>query len=149
MKTLLVGEDNPYGSDPRYALYPKPEYSAGGRLCELIMKMSVKQYIGTFDRVNLCSGKWSMPEARAKAKELWETRGLDQNYVLLGSKVCKAFDMTFTPFEILWRDGASVGGGAIVTLPHPSGRNRMWNEPGSLERAHRTLQEAEILPMEY
>lgn len=31
MKPLLVGEQNPYGADPKFALYPYPENSGGER----------------------------------------------------------------------------------------------------------------------
>lgn len=153
MKPLLVGEDNPYGSDPRYALYPEPEYSAGGRLCRLIMQMTVRQYIRAFERVNLCSGKWSMPEAKAYAKKLaaWAYHS-GTPMVLLGSKVAGAFGLKFDPFTygdtVFGEVGDALFSVRIVQLPHPSGRNRMWNEPGSIEKATRMLQEAGILPKE-
>ena len=31
-KILLVGEANPYGEDPKYALFPQPRRAAGNRL---------------------------------------------------------------------------------------------------------------------
>jgi hypothetical protein len=34
----------------------------------------------------------------------------------------------------------------IVLLPHPSGRNLMWNDPGIVERARHLLRGAGILP---
>ena len=40
-RPIIVGEANPYGGDPAYALYPIPENSAGGRLCRLIMALSL------------------------------------------------------------------------------------------------------------
>jgi hypothetical protein len=80
MKPLLVGEDNPYSVDDpvrsqRYALYPLPQNSAGGRLCALVMALTIKEYIGKFDRANLCDGRWSMKKARLRAALLLHDRG--------------------------------------------------------------------------
>ena len=141
MKPLLVGEDNPYGTDPRYALYPMPLYSAGGRLCHEILQLSTKEYIKTFDRVNLCSEKWSLKEARGKAFDLLVTRGVGQHdhFVLFGSKVCKAFNQEFKPFESVIFPTGPAREVLLTILPHPSGRNRIWNEPGSIEKAREML----------
>lgn len=146
MRPLLVGEDNPYGRDQRYALYPSPDYSAGGRLCFQIMGLSLKEYIGRFDRVNLCSEKWTIREARDKAVEVLKER-LDQEridgpmaiFVLLGTKVCNAFGIPFNPFTI-------QSYGRFVILPHPSGRNRLWNNPTSFETARAVLRQSGVLP---
>lgn len=144
MRPLLIGEDNPYGSDPRFALYPRPVHSAGGRLCHRVLQLTEKEYLGKFDRVNLCVGKWSIKEARRSAASLLIDRGDLQDYVLLGSKVCAAFDTPFEPFTVQWRD--TPVGGAMVVLPHPSGLSRLWNEPDSYEKARAVLRKAEILP---
>jgi len=55
MRPVLVGEANPWGSDPFYALYPYPERYAGWRLCHLILGLYRRTYLGYFDRVNLCA----------------------------------------------------------------------------------------------
>ena len=39
-KVVLVGEQNPYGPDPEFALYPAPEGSSGHRLCCQILMSS-------------------------------------------------------------------------------------------------------------
>lgn len=157
MKPLFVAELNPYGSDPRYALYPYPENSAGGRLCFKVMGLTRREYLERFDRVNLCTGKWSIKEARERAVQIvkervdaWvretETSPLPPpSIVLLGSKVVEAFglrdqDKPFAPFVIkrwnLLR---------LIILPHPSGLSRAWNEPGAYERARGVLREAGVL----
>lgn len=141
MRPLLVGEDNPYGSDPRYALYPEPQHSAGGRLCRLIMGLTVKQYIGSFDRANLCSRKWSIREARLTAQGLLGDPASRTAIVLLGAKVCSAFGFKFDPYLV----GASGVGYPLVILPHPSGRNLIWNQRGSYDRARAALREAGVL----
>lgn len=124
-KPLLVGESNPYGSDPYYALYPHPQGSAGQRLCCKVLRLSRSYYLEAFERINLCDGRWSIREARAKAD------GVPQNRkkVLLGAKVSQAFGVPFTPFMI------SESLNALI-LPHPSGLCRIWGEPGAVDRAY-------------
>lgn len=149
MKPLLVGEANPYQSDPRlaqrFALYPDPPRCAGWNLCHRVMGLTEREYLTRFDRVNLCAGKWSMREAREHAARLaflrppstpvaGEVHG--RKFLLLGAKVCKAFEVSFTPFITL---------GRFTILPHPSGLSRAWNEPGAYERARSVLREAGVL----
>lgn len=144
MKPLLVGEQNPYGSDPRYALWPKPERSAGGRLCRLILGIEMMAYLRTFDRVNLCAGSWSHREAVERASALM-ARPIDKTdldtppriIILLGSKVCRAFQVPFVPFT----EDSTIGDPClrVLILPHPSGLCRVWNMPDSYERARQTL----------
>lgn len=139
MKPTLVGECNPYGADPYFALYPLPENASGGRLAR-ILGLSRTEYLRRFDRVNLCEGSWSLPAARAKAQALRDGRPL----VLLGAKVCAAFKLAFVPFMqtglveqveptqgfIKYRRIA-----VAYILPHPSGLNRIWNESDAVEKS--------------
>ena len=81
MKPLLVGECNPYGPDPKYALYPYPRNSAGGRLCRVVFNLPTRVYLEAFDRVNLCATTWSQPAARKKAGEIIEA--VDKNCVIV------------------------------------------------------------------
>ncbi len=124
-KPLLVGESNPYGSDPCYALYPAPDGCSGHRLAVLILGMSRQSYLESFDRINLVSGPWRIREARESASTL-----IGRRLILLGAKVCSAFGVAFTPFMV---------GDAGLVLPHPSGLNRMWQEKGSVERARKAV----------
>lgn len=134
---VLVGESNPYGGDPRYALYPEPERSAGGRLCRVVLGLTVKEYIRHFRRVNLLtSARWSAPLARQSARRLVDVAAVDGvPLVLLGAKVCAAFGVDYDPgstgmasvlFEREWR---------FAVLPHPSGLSRAWNVVGAVCRA--------------
>lgn len=126
VKITLVGESNPYGADPYYALYPAPDGCAGHRLCTLVLGMHRRAYLDTFERVNLCDGKWSMPSARKRAQELWVK---PVKYILFGSKVARAWEVDpWEPFTV-------IDGGTTLLLPHPSGLCRLWNEPGAFERA--------------
>ena len=97
-RPLLVGESNPYGGDPYYALYPAPDGCSGHRLCCLILGMSRSAYLALFDRVNLCEGKWTIRKARAAADDLTATP--NRRIVLCGSKVTSAFGFGFFPFGV-------------------------------------------------
>lgn len=138
---LLVGEMNPYGADPHFALYPAPDGCSGHRLAKTIMATPSRQfYLDNFDRVNLCAGRWSIVKAREAAADI-----IGQNrqiVVLLGAKVCEAFAMPFVPFTNCLRGTAPT---TFVTLPHPSGANRMWWVSGSYERARHALRTAGVI----
>ncbi len=135
VKPLLVGEQNPYGGDPEYALYPVPEGCSGQRLCCLILGMYRKDYLAAFERKNLCDGRWDMCLARKRAQEL---RTWGAPIVLLGSKVARAFGHDpFEPFTV-------ADGGKTLVLPHPSGLCRLWNEAGAVDRARSLV--AQVIP---
>lgn len=141
-KPLLVGELNPYGADPDFALYPLPARASGDRLCRLVMGLRRGQYLAAFDRVNLCTGKWSAPAARKRADELCADDER-QLFVLLGVKVSAAF-LPGKPKAFTIEQRCA---GTFVVLPHPSGLCRVWDEPGSVERARKLLTEAGVLPI--
>lgn len=137
MKPLLVGESNPYGSDPHFALYPRPKGSAGHRLCTTVLGLREADYLERFDRVNLCAGEWSMVEAIVKANNLCH-----EVFVLLGRKVFQAF--LPGPWETFTVQNHCSG--TFVILPHPSGLSRGWNAYGSFVRAQELLRSVGALP---
>lgn len=124
-KPILVGESNPYGCDPNYALYPLPTGCSGNRLCHRILGMGMDAYLDSFDRRNLCPGHWSLAHAKQVAQSLWESSG---RFILLGSKVCQAWQTPFVPFKIF-------DGGTCLILPHPSGLCRLWAAPDAITKA--------------
>lgn len=125
-RCFIVGENNPYGSDPYFAMYPRPENSAGGRLCRLVLQIPEAQYLRDFERRNLLQQpKWSVVDARAAATKLSEEIA-ESKVILLGAKVCAGFRLDFRPFTIIR--------GKVAILPHPSGLCRMWGEPGAFDR---------------
>lgn len=128
----LIGENNPYGGDPYFALYPEPSNSAGGRLCRVILGMYPAAYLRTFKRMNLLQRpKWSAPAARdAAAKFIAETAAEDR-FILFGRKVFEGFRDQITVSE--WAPFKSRG--RFLLLPHPSGLCRMWGEPLAVRTA--------------
>jgi hypothetical protein len=139
-RILLLGEDNPYGSDPEFALYCYPPGCAGYRL-RRILGLPQHQYLA-LHRKNLCDDAWSTKRARERASELVRMPAEWRVMVLLGRKVTEAF-------EKVALDGASlvafstrvIGERTLVSLPHPSGRNLVWNQPWARDRARQILRE--------
>lgn len=150
MKPLLVGEANPWQSDYEsamyFALHPDPPHASGGRLCYLIMQLDERTYLRSFDRADLCFPKWSLPEARKRASELVSERDGGDVIVLCGTKVAKAFGLTYEPFVVRRFHSESTGLPTMVMLPHPSGLNRTWHQPGALQKARTVLIETGVLP---
>lgn len=96
--------------------------------------------------MNLCASKWSTPAARERAAEL--LKGPHETFVLCGAKVREAFlrakcstGLASYPIEI---NGKWVMK-TLVCIPHPSGRNLVWNDPNEVERVRALLREAGVL----
>lgn len=162
-RPTFVGEVNPYGSDPGYALYPRPVNSSGWRLCHAVLGVSEEEYLTRTKRLNLCYGEWDRVRAQSAARGLVYEQGLlldlrnglaPRVMVLLGAKVCKAFGAFFVPFS--YNDAADALGPiagvdiprgrlTVVVLPHPSGLSRAWNQHGSMALAKLTLKKAGAL----
>lgn len=149
MKHLLVGEANPYGADPRFALYPRPRRAAGHRLATVILGLSESEYLERFDRKNLCPVNWSMREARATAHVITTERRRDQWVVLCGSRVARAFCRLPATGDEPWRVYPAEGrdDGGFFVIPHPSGRCRVWNHsPNVITDVRGALRLRGILP---
>jgi len=148
-RPLLVGEANPYGGDPEFALYPSPPGCSGDRLCRLVMGLDPDDYLERFDWVNLCPSRWSTRAARGRADEIAAERA-GGVVVLLGAKVAGAFGHAppHKPFAVLdgaYRDQEGAPRLRFVVLPHPSGLSRAWGVPGAYERARSVLRGAGVL----
>lgn len=130
IRPLLLGEANPYGGSPRRALWPYPKNAAGNRLRE-ILGLTTEDYLAKFDRRNLCPRSWNLEEAKRVAGEIESSR--DFPIVLLGARVCRAFNLGFNPFTKCLME--------VYILPHPSGLCRIWNDPTSHQRARDLLKE--------
>ena len=139
-RVLLVGEDNPYGSDPEFALYNYPPGCAGYRL-RRILGLPQHQYLA-LHRTNLCaSSGWSMKEARRRSQLLIADPSAPWRVVvMLGRKVADAFeyDRPFFTHGVASRTGGKM---ILVSLPHPSGRNAgSWSGQAPM-RARQILRE--------
>jgi hypothetical protein len=88
-RVLLLGENNPYGSDPDFALYCYPPGCAGYRL-RRILSLPEDEYLD-LHRKNLCDGDWSKKLAEQRARELLSPQAPWRVMVLLGRKVTEVF----------------------------------------------------------
>jgi len=130
------------------------------RLRADILGISSNDYLAIW-RTNLCCPSWSLPAARKRWAELAFSEGVPWNtIVLLGSKVAKATDypvqaigsfstcrVTREPDRTTWdmlRDRRPFDGLRVIYLPHPSGRNLVWNFPNNKTLAREIL--AECVP---
>jgi uracil-DNA glycosylase len=129
-KPVIIGE-----APGRDSLRDTPSFalmgSTGRNLCA-IAGWDWDEYLRRTERVNLfvdpIVGKWSPETARRAAHDLLPLfRG--RRVIVLGRKVAAAFGLD-SAGNYSWMDFA---GGRVMLVPHPSGRNRMWNDP--LERA--------------
>ena len=150
-RIFLIGEHNPYGADPRYALFPAPARSAGARLCR-VLGMTRAGYIARFERRNLLTGpsperdvfRWSVSKAREAASAIRRGMGEGDCAVLLGARVAAAFGAPFKPCEgwtCCYTGSAGPGEVLYLTIPHPSGRSLLWNEQGMADRVRLAVEE--------
>ncbi len=143
-RALLIGEDFGHAHDrylsDRYALTGQ----SGERLASLAGLEFPGGYVRLFDRSNVVErpDDWRDPAKVATGVERLTARMLDESRViLLGRRVAAAFDVVDLDMLEwrLWRvrvHGAMVTPGTqIARLPHPSGRNRWWNDQANTQRA--------------
>ena len=135
-RLILVGEQNPHGSNPAHALYPHPRGCAGERLCRVVLGLREETYLRSFERRNLLTGtRWRTKEARSAARDLEVDLGpTPAVVVMLGNKVRMAFGMTLLEFFESAPDGHRY-----LALPHPSGRCTLWTDPANVRRAREAL----------
>jgi uracil-DNA glycosylase len=133
-RLLLVGED--YGSSveeyhfSKYALTGE----SGRRLAALAGMEPLKFYAIT-RRVNMVEypDDWKSPDVvkRGRLLVVELVLRLDLPVILLGGKVAEALGLSRVPLYE-WRSGGQV---QFAKVPHPSGRNRYWNDPAHVEAA--------------
>ena len=147
-RPLLIGESNPYGADPEFALFPRPQGCAGERLCRMVFGLHEETYFAAFDRVNLLEGgAWLARRARLAARERCDRFPLGQVAVLCGVKVATAFRaadpaLALIPATAMISPGRhQANGWTAIVLPHPSGLCRRWHEPGIIARCREVLRE--------
>lgn len=126
--TVLVGMNNPHSSDPRFALAPHPRGVAGYNLWRMafdVCGVPRAKYMRSLQRVNLCLGNtYDGKVARATAESLGEElRG--RRVIFLGDEVRRSFWLPkLRLFD--WHKSEQF---TWCQLPHPSGLNRMYNDP--------------------
>lgn len=125
--------------EPKYALFPYPPGCAGWRLWKMT-GLSRAEYVA-LDRRNLLNhfpgSGFPVSEARAAAEAMTPSLS-GRRVLLLGTGVACAFGLNPTPASYLsWVD--TTTGLRVAVVPHPSGRNRWYNDPANGEAARAFL----------
>jgi len=131
-RPLIVGESNPY---PCAALAPDFPNSSGARLLRMINEVATmhpSEYEHAFDRRNLCRRRWNDKVAERAGEVLKKELRINdrvillgRSVVLLGHKVRRAVGVPpLDPFGVLFLNGITY-----YCIPHPSGLNRLYNNP--------------------
>lgn len=127
-RPILIGMNNPISQQDGHQLYPYPPGCTGHRLYEMLTErlpsVSRRQYLDTFERRNLVTGRsWSRPLGQSEAARTFaELFGSGRTIVLLGREVQAAFSI---PPVLLHPQ--VIGGSTWRQIPHPSGLNRWYN----------------------
>lgn len=140
-RPVFIGQAPSKHGDPRYPLTGRP----GRRLAELASMVPMEFYLSTV-RVNILpeyagengqGDAFPMPEARRRALQL--APKLDKRTVVfVGRRVAEAFGCRQGWFK--WDECYVDVAGHVVAIryaaiPHPSGRNRFWNDPRNVQEA--------------
>lgn len=128
-RPVLVGQNNPYSSDPRYALAPYPVNVTGWRIWRMLNEQcGVKraQYMRAFDRRNaLTARKWDYHAARRESGGMMDTLG-GRRVCVLGRDTLSALGLRGTVRPLEWQEHRS--GAQWCYVPHPSGLNLWYND---------------------
>jgi hypothetical protein len=123
---VVFGERPGPNTDPARPLHPHTSTGAAARLIKM-MGMSEVEYLGATCRYNVVDDQYSATTgymARERVKNRLEAHrnlGDDAKFVVLGRSAAAAFPpkYRYQPF------GHPLGD--VIIIPHPSGRNRMYN----------------------
>lgn len=102
-------------------------------------------YLRLATRLNLFEDppeRWDKEEAARRAVAL-VPRLVGKRVIFLGAKVSAAFGIWVLKPQFRWFDlGYGPRGAKGAVIPHPSGRNRVWNDPAVREAAREFLADA-------
>ena len=150
MKPIIVGINNPYSGEPRNALAPYPERSAGHRLWKTLHELNFmggpvtdhrvikvsydrQAYMDAFDRVNLFEGtSYSRASTRKHVVGQKFIRTLPQGAIvlLLGMEVRECLNTALSrPLKKIPFHPQVIDGITWRCVPHPSGRSPVYNDP--------------------
>lgn len=125
---LVVGEcpgPNTHADSP---LFPWPPSSSAGRLMSM-GDLVPGEYLGGLLRRNLVDDReWCESDGEERAREIMSAlfdEPADLRVVLCGWRVAAAFGAKNLEY---WQPKKLECGQTAVVIPHPSGRNRVYNE---------------------
>ncbi len=116
----------------------------GMRICAL-SAITMAEYRERTERLNLFDEpqpRWNRRLAAQSAAALWP-RLFEGHTILLGSRVADAFGFGEMPlFEWIGLGYKDKATGWVAKIPHPSGRNRFWNDATNRAEAEAFLRQA-------
>lgn len=144
MRAVLLGMNNPVSSKPEHVLYPYPPQCTGWRILEMLKtrmpEVTRHQYLTGFERVNLVNSKtWDRAQAKTAAKRL-PSLYQGRTILVLGGDVRDALELPEVLIHPVRKDGC-----VWRQLPHPSGRNRWYNDPDCVALAATLLEELYLM----
>ncbi len=159
-RPLLVGLHNPLSPKPEHALYPRPEGCTGWRLLRMLgPAYTERDYLRAFDRVDLLDhheqvgGKGYAARLRHGGGRLVDgiVSRKSLRVVLLGADVWRSlFEglppwLTWTERSVVGREGFRIGWSVLfLALPHPSGRNRWYQDRVNAHAASTALRQLAV-----
>lgn len=156
MRTVIVGIAPARAGDEGQPLSALASQSTGRKIADMLC-LHPLEYIAQFDRVNVCpfpQPSTIVPrEWRSAAENLAGFLLRGRRVILLGPNVAECFGVSRGAYEYLeWSDPPSSRSGVAgfragrmglpfswAVLPHPSGRNRWYNEQENREAATQFL----------
>jgi uracil-DNA glycosylase len=138
MRLLIVGED--YGDTSPSLRSPEHALSGdSGRRLAAMIGVPLADFLESTDRMNVVDTPDEWGDKQRVQWGLVQVVGAmrDRDVILLGGKVSRALGIYIPRFE--W---SARAGSRIAVMPHPSGRNRFWNDPDNVEKAEAFLREA-------
>jgi uracil-DNA glycosylase len=138
LKSVFIGQMPNSVDDEGDPLTLKYPDSSGSRLAKW-MNVTAEEFADRFVRVNLnphSDDEFSPAHWKASARNM---AGLleHRRVVLLGRAVAEAFDLNPRQYDYFrWFDHPSgYETSLFVVIPHPSGRNRLYNDQQNVNRA--------------
>jgi hypothetical protein len=146
-RLVLIGEAPAGGRGLEGEVLPALEGAVGRRLARM-MEVSDAVYERETTRYNVYETpqdgeRWLVAPARHRALQLMGNFRHGDRVILLGAKVESAFALGIrNAYE--WRAFMRASGDTflVARVPHPSGRNRVLNDPAERERMAVFLREA-------
>lgn len=129
---LLVGEDFGHSS----ARYHQDMYALTGASGRRLVELSGLTRMGFFlatKRTNVVElpEHWRDVDLVVAGVRRVQDRMIGRRTILLGARVASALGYDGYP-QFTWDE-------EVALMPHPSGRNRFWNDPANVERARAFL----------
>lgn len=136
-RTIILGMNNPYSTDQKYALFPSPEKSAGYRLYAMLrdraeeegLTITRKDYIDAFDRRNLLpSSRWNYSQGRTAGMEFMDAN-YRRNIIALGRDVERCLGIRRAERGVWKMHYHLPHPTCVCVVPHPSGLCQDYNDP--------------------